>query len=512
MRSVSWRRCVLFAAAMTLTSICDSQTTGGTPLPIALGQHQLFLDDYVILKQTGLERKLHTPQKHPLNPVLKREKPWEAFRVQVYGTILYDQDADLFKAWYMNIPDTAANKITVNGQNRPGHATLLSYATSPDGLQWFKPVLDLVDFEGSTENNMIAPELYNPEGFSVLYEPHDPNLMHRYKALYWDHGFGPLIMHEGQEIYGEGEKDGIHAAFSPDGIHWTPYAGNPVLKVGSDSGHCVLFDPALGKYVAFSRFGFGRKVARIESADFIHWSPPELVIEPDAADGPDTEIYGISVDLYDGLYIGMLWMFDIQEGNVGTIDMQLCHSRDGRTWTRDPERRVFLGRGREGAWDGGDLRAACRSVVLDDRILIYYAGSAALHGLGGKQNIGMDIGLATLRRDGWMSLSAEDSQGSFVTKTLIHPGGDLYVNSAASYGSVRVAVLDEKGARIPGLEAEIAEDNVRAKAVFPENTFAPLAGQPIHLLFTISHTEMYSFWFEQNGDILPEPELTAIEF
>jgi hypothetical protein len=459
---------------------------------------QLFFDDDLVDSVSGLIRTLHRPVKHPDNPVLKREHPWEGYRVQVYGTVLYDPDEQLFKAWYMNIPKTAVEKITVNGQRRPGHATLLSYATSRDGVRWDKPVLNLVDFEGSTANNMIAPELYNPEGFSALYEPHDPNPERRYKAFCWDHGRGPLMMWEGQEIYGEGKDDGMHVAFSPDGIHWKPYEGNPVLKLGSDTGQCVLYDPNLKKYVAFGRFGAGgRKVARTESADFTDWSQPQLVLAPDERDGANTQFYGISVDWYEGLYIGVLWMFWIEQGSVGRIDMQLCHSRDGKTWLRDPQRRVWIPNGPAGAWDAGDMRGACRSVILPDRVLFYYAGSKAAHGKGGPLRIGMDIGLVTLRRDGWVSWDAGSESGALITKPFIHPGGELYLNVNAGGGSVVVEYLDAEGK--PLAERRVCqpfvENAIAGKPAFPGPTPADLAGHPIRLKFTLTGAALYAFWF-----------------
>jgi hypothetical protein len=398
----------------------------------------------------------------------------------------------------MNIPKTAAEKITVQGKRRPGHATLLSYATSPDGVTWHKPSLNLVDFEGSTANNMIAPDLYNPEGFSVLYEPHDPNPDRRYKAFYWDHGFGPTIMHQGLEIYGSGPKDGMHVAFSPDGIHWKPYDKNPVMKHGSDTGQVVLYDHRLQRYVAFGRFGAGgRKVARTDSRDFIHWSEPKLVLAPDQKDGANTQFYGISVNLYQDIYIGVLWMFWIREGNIGRIDFQLCHSRDGKKWFRDPDRSVFLPNGPKGAWDSGDMRGACRSVILPDRVLFYYAGSSARHGMGGKQKIGMDIGLAILRPDGWISLDAGNDQGSMTTKRFVHPGGSLYINADAADGQISASILDAESKPIPGIERSrpIIADGLAIAPRFARPLDA-LAGQRIRLRFTMQRSKVFSFWFQ----------------
>lgn len=461
------------------------------PVPVPRGQHQLLFDDFIIEEMHGFTRTLHQPQKYPVNPVLRREHPWEGFRVQVYGTVLYDPGEQLFKAWYMNIPATAAEKIVVQGQRRPGHATLLSYATSKDGIAWDKPVLNLVDFEGSTANNMIAPDLYNPEGFSALNEPHDPDPARRYKAFYWDHGRGPLMMWEGQEIYGEGKDDGMHVAFSPDGIHWTPHEGNPVLRIGSDSGQTVLYDPRLKKYVAFSRLGFGRKVARTESDDFIHWSPPELVLKPDARDGADTQFYGITVSLYEGVYVGALWMFYVQEKSVGRIDFQFCWSRDGRQWQRDPERRVFVGNGPQGSWDHGDIRGASHFTVLDEEIRLYYAGSEADHGRGAELGKGMDIGFATLRRDGFMSLDAGADVGTLLTKSLTYSGGNLYLNLDATRGEARVTVIDAVSGKEVKQEV-LRGDTPRALVTLP----ALEPGKALKLRVDLKDAALYSFWFE----------------
>ncbi len=498
MAGIMKRPCLCACLVLILNAVASGARADAQSFP-APGTRLLFFDDDMLASAANVRRRVNQPVKHPDNPVLKREHPWEGYRVQVYGTVIFDPAENLFKAWYMNIPATPAEKIVVQGERRPGHATLLSYATSKDGVAWNKPILNLVDFEGSTANNMIAPDLYNPEGFSVLYEPQDPNPGRRYKAFYWDHGRGPLMMYEGQEIYGEGEDDGMHVASSPDGIHWTAYEGNPVMKLGSDTGQVVLYDPGIARYVAYGRFGAGgRKVARTESEDFIHWSEPKLVLAPDEKDGPNTQFYGISVDLYQGLYIGMLWMFWIDAGRVGRIDFQLCHSHDGIDWIRDPERRVFIPNGPEGAWDHGDMRAACRSVILNDRVLIYYAGSRAKHGEGGPKRIGMDIGLATLRRDGWISLDAGDNSGVIVTKPFVHPGKALHLNVDASKGSVVAEFLsdDGKGSRNEAVASPIRKDTLDTAVSFRSGTLDSLEGQPVRLKLTLTNAKLYSLWFE----------------
>ena len=61
-----------------------------TDTHLPAGQRQLFLDDWIIEQSEGLERRLGHPVKHPENPVLKREKPWEAVQCDLYGSALWD--------------------------------------------------------------------------------------------------------------------------------------------------------------------------------------------------------------------------------------------------------------------------------------------------------------------------------------------------------------------------------------------------------------------------------------
>ena len=84
-----------------------------------------------------------------------------------------------------------------------------------------------------------------------------------------------------------------------------------------------------------------------ESDDFVHWSEPQLVFECDEGDEAETQFYGVPIDLYEGLYLGMPWIY--REGVDGTIDTQLAVSRDGIRWQRVGARETFLPLGRPGS-------------------------------------------------------------------------------------------------------------------------------------------------------------------
>src|SRR5919108_3731000 len=66
------------------------------------GRRQLFVDDYLIAVLQGLRRQLHQPRKHPANPIMVGETPWEGGRR--YGPVLAyclrDEATGRFRLWY----------------------------------------------------------------------------------------------------------------------------------------------------------------------------------------------------------------------------------------------------------------------------------------------------------------------------------------------------------------------------------------------------------------------------
>ena len=128
----------------------------------------LFLDLHHITRIEGLYRRMHQPQRHPENPILRGENPWERV-ASLYGTVLYDPHDLLFKMWYLTGP-YVDGMVMVRQRKALGNITLLAYATSIDGVHWEKPILNQVDFEGSTANNLIDVGRTNCEGMAVIYD------------------------------------------------------------------------------------------------------------------------------------------------------------------------------------------------------------------------------------------------------------------------------------------------------------------------------------------------------
>ena len=461
----------------------------------------LFVNDYEVTRNLGLCREVHQPVKHQGNPVLRPDAAWEV-RASIYGTTIYDSSERLFKRWYLTSPARNNQRIAVRGQAVPGNVTLVGYATSEDGIHWKKPILGQVSIDGSTHNNIVDIGRLNSEGVSVLCEPDDPDPSKRYKAFYWEHGTGELIQREdGLVLFGAGEGDGMWVSLSPDGIQWTNYENNPVIAMASDTDQTVVRDEKLGKYVAFGRFGAGgRKIARAESDDFLHWSEPKLVFECDEMDEPGTQFYGMPLDIYEGLYIGTPWIY--RQEVDGTIDTQLACSRDGIHWQRVGACETFLPLGQAMSWEDGMVRIGKRFVVLGEKLYLFYGGVQGPH-TGPKfpkveRKSEAAIGLCTLRRDGFVSLNAGSEWGTALTRPINLEGGSLHLNVDAKGGQAVVALCDSCGVPLDGFErsAPIESDQLDVEAAWPEKDISALSGQEARLRISLRQAKIYSFWFE----------------
>ena len=90
--------------------------------------------------------------------------------------------------WYLGMIQTETEKGQAPGWWRP-----MCYAESKDGVNWTKPDLGLVEFNGNKKNNICLIEgsvhsmtLVN-DFLSVLYEPNDPDPSRRFKVAYIAH-------------------------------------------------------------------------------------------------------------------------------------------------------------------------------------------------------------------------------------------------------------------------------------------------------------------------------------
>ena len=86
----------------------------------------------------------------PANPLLVPEMPWDAGGVFSHGTVLRDPLDGIWKAWQVSTP--------VSKPQGPGtwtHDRRLTYLESPDGVNWRRPSLSLVRWDGHEQTNIL---------------------------------------------------------------------------------------------------------------------------------------------------------------------------------------------------------------------------------------------------------------------------------------------------------------------------------------------------------------------
>ena len=233
----------------------------------------------------------------------------------------------------------------------------------------------------------------------------------------------------------------------------------PVIATAPDCPIGFLRAPD-GRFVAYHRMaGYGRRVFRSESWDFAHWSgEPQMVLEPDAGDSPQTQFYGLGACAYGPYELGTLWMYATDPDDRGPSKSQglqtpeLAYARAGTAWHRAEPGTAFIPNGAAGEWDCGNLQPASQPVFLDDEIRYYYAGTSVRHSRHWElepQEAG--LGLARLKPDRFVALRAGQAPAELGTIAFKPPSVDVFVNArTAADGEVRVELQDVEARPLPG--------------------------------------------------------------
>jgi hypothetical protein len=120
----------------------------------------------------------------------------------------------------------------------------------------------------------------------------------------------------------------------------------------------------------------------------------------------------------------------------------------------------------------------------------------------------MSTGLATLRRDGFVSMESGDREGHLITEKLTFDGRYLFVNTDVQQGKLAVEILDEGGIPVQGFTRDdcTALQNVNATKYMiswsNRKDLASLKGETIRLKFYLNGGELYAFWISpwQTGE------------
>jgi hypothetical protein len=346
----------------------------------------LLNDDKENAEGRGLRRIFHNPVKHPCNPLIKPSEPWEERRVYAFGSVIRVEKG--YRLYYQ----TCSNHL--DGEDK----ALVCVAESEDLVNWRKPALGILPFEGHKDTNIVLKcsgllPLYSP---SLILDEDDPKPERRWKMLFWD------------AATPDGER-GACAAFSADGLHWRRHGQQPLFAEPNDvliavkdpEGGFVCYQTLLLKdssqdYPRDNHRGWRRVIGRRTSEGFINWSKPELILQPDAGDPPDTQFYGLAAWPERGIWIGLLWIYRAESQ---TSDVQLAWSLDGRSWQRPGERKPIIELGAPGEFDSHMIFTASAPVLHDGKLCILYGGFDGPHDLPTRAAA---IGLATIAEGLWL--------------------------------------------------------------------------------------------------------------
>jgi hypothetical protein len=298
---------------------------------------------------------------------------------------------------------------------------------------------------------------------------------------------------------------------SHDGIRWDPASVHPIYKLHSDTHNVLVHDPARGEYVMYCRAkhlyrtfqgdvldtGESRRIARLASRDL--WSPwtgePQTILVPDELDEREhfNCFYGMPTQRYGGLYWGMLWSFKMNTD----IHTELAYSRDGVNFERLPWRPKLIERGPEGSWDDGMVFGEAPWVEVGDEWWIYYVGWDGPHNPPPDQPRTPGVGLATMRKEGFISVRGPSAGAVLVTRQIEWPGGDLMVNAEAKEGELTVRVTDARRKPLAGFDyadcKPIQSDGVRQRVMWKGGSLEAQKGQVVRLEFLLKNADLYTF-------------------
>jgi hypothetical protein len=485
---------------------------------------QFWFNAQGLVQESAFLRTLQCrPVKHPANPILVADRPWEGTVVQLYSPdVHYDPATGRWQMWY---------------EGHPG-LVLLCTAFSEDGIRWTKPALGLQTWRGRTDNNIILQTGYtDAHCASIVKAPTEKDAARRYKLYYWvgpdwfeSHaepmGLSPEDMAEARALIKAYPRNGHYVAFSPDGIYFTPYLEKPALA--TSDFNTTLFDERSGRYRSYHKIPHRepgwpesrRCMWMAESDDGVNFGESRLVLVPDATDdglakalgGRRAEFYGMHVWPCGDFYLGLLWVFTVTNVNPkfgvgwddGRIEPQLIYSADGIAWQRMPVREPFIPHGPAGSFEAGSVYSAGnRPVAIGDEVRFYYFGVSYTHGCTDPVNSPNNysgIGLATLPVDRYAGWQAGTHEGRLTTRPLRFAGRELHLNLDASRGEARVAFLDADGRPLPGFSAEdcrpICADSLDHVVAWGDDSdLAALAGKEIQVQFSLRQAVLYTWQF-----------------
>lgn len=510
----------------------------GSPAPVRdIGDRkQLFIDRRFIERGDGIDLVMNPPRDRQV--VLESVAPWESMFVMFTSVI--DTGAG-YKMYYTALVWEKDGRAYQN----------LCLVESDDGVSWRRPELGLFEFEGSTKNNIVGPNLecaphhdprcplgepymmlasvgsfgLSPQAFDPSWRPDGTKKLARVR----DPHFGMF-------------QDEPFLMTSPDGVRWRRITG-PLLGLSSDNWNNQLFyDESRGTFVAYLRgAAHGRTVHRYETDDprRAPWAIPRatavpgrfgevylkdelpIVIDKDAEDRWPGDVQNQNIVIYpwaQDAYLAFTGLYRHYPGpmkarpddgarhrfrflNDGPNDIHLFVSRDGVEFSR-PSRWPYLDLGIYGDDDGGSAYAGAGMVRAGNEIWQYFTVSREPHGSIGPGTRNLYKIIRTRHRlDGFVSADAGHRGGELVTPPMTFTGDRLELNiDCGALGETWVEIQDEAGNPLPGRRLDECDpvdlNHVRTVVTWRNKPdVGDLQGRPVRLRFKMRLSKLFAFQF-----------------
>ena len=421
---------------------------------------------------------------------------------------------------------------------QPNRTSRLLVITSTDGKTWTRPNLGLHSYNGSTDNNIVL-DVGQVRDNMFIFRDDNPNCPAdaRYKGVFRHtaecpdgvrrEGLWCLVSADGYRfryshlITVKGYFDSMNTAFW-DGTRYVCYMRNyhgyPTDRIEGGADANGIFDINQLK-MPWADLNKGiRDVRVMYSDDFVNWTEPKLL---SFADGLDYPLYTNAITPYERaphMRVGfptrycerqewtpnydqlcdpkarkdLIEATNSRRAGLAITDCIFMWSRDGENWDRSME--AFMTPGYEHAhnWVYGDCYPAYS--LLDDgseNLTLYTIDYHRSYETPGPLN------RYVIRKDGFACYMAGGKEAVLVTKPLTFTGSKLHLNFATSaYGSIYVEVLDTEGNPLSQKSFEIFGDTIDREVFFADGTdFAPFAGQPVRLRFTMLDAKIFSLYF-----------------
>jgi hypothetical protein len=468
--------------------------------PLAIGREPQFLFDLHVVdmtwplreKQEPVRRVFHPPKKHAAGPLWSGGHPGNL-------SVVRDAEGGLFRMWYQaNVPI----KKAAAGDGQPNYQALVSYAQSRDGIHWERPALDLFPWFDVTPNNVVLGraeyrDRFQSSGPNIVELPETDRRGFRYVLSY--RAKGPV----------EREHRGIRVVGSHDGVHWDLANDTCIAELHSDTHNAIMHDPQLGEYVLYCRAkdiyptggrdrlnaGQSRRgVARMASPTLWgRWaSRPRTILVPDEIDAESgyNFFYGMPAVHRAGVYWGFLQPFLWND----FIHTELVWSRDGIHFQRMPSRPKLIEYGPDGSWDDNMIFVGPSWVEVGDEWWLYYSGWDGPHGTTERTGA---VGLATVRKEGFISLRGPRTGGVVCTRALRWPGGTLRINADARAGELTARVCDEFRRPLDGFDyadcRPFSGDSVSHEVAWNDRSADALKDRIVRLEFLLQDADLYAF-------------------